>query len=61
MRCCWLAYHDGFVYEGSTRQFTGRRELRRGIGYGYGYRRLDGKRSGVYLMRSEELARECFE
>ena len=57
----WLAHHAGFVYEGSTGHFTGRRELRRGIGYWYGYRRRDGKLSKVYLGRSEELTRERLE
>jgi LuxR family maltose regulon positive regulatory protein len=57
----WLAVHDGFVYEGRTGHFTGRRELRRGISYWYGYRRVDGKLSKIYLGKAEELTSQRLE
>ena len=57
----WLADHQGFIYEGVVGHFTARRELRRGIGYWYGYRRRDGKLSKIYLGKSEELTQESLE
>jgi LuxR family maltose regulon positive regulatory protein len=57
----WLANHNGFTYEGETGHLTARRELRRGIGYWYGYRRRDGKLTKTYLGKAEELSRERLE
>jgi LuxR family transcriptional regulator, maltose regulon positive regulatory protein len=54
----WLVNEDGFIYEGVAGHFTARRELRRGIGYWYGYRRRDGKLTKIYLGKSEELTQE---
>jgi LuxR family transcriptional regulator, maltose regulon positive regulatory protein len=57
----WLGDHPGFIYEGIAGHFTARRELRRGIGYWYGYRRCDGRLSKTYLGKSEELTPESLE
>ena len=57
----WLGDHQGFIYEGVAGHFTARRELRRGIGYWYGYRRHEGKLNKVYLGKSEELKQENLE
>ncbi len=57
----WLANLDGFKYEGGTGHLTARRELRRGIGYWYAYRRRDGKLTKTYLGKTEELSRERLE
>jgi LuxR family maltose regulon positive regulatory protein len=57
----WLVDHQGFIYEGVAGHFTARRELRRGIGYWYGYRRRDGKLSKIYLGKSKELTQESLE
>ena len=57
----WLIDHQGFIYEGVAGHFTARRELRRGNGYWYGYRRQDGKLSKIYLGKSEELTQESLE
>jgi LuxR family transcriptional regulator, maltose regulon positive regulatory protein len=57
----WLGDHPGFIYEGVAGHFTARRELRRGIGYWYGYRRCNGKLTKIYLGKSEELTRESLE
>jgi LuxR family maltose regulon positive regulatory protein len=54
----WLADHSAFTYEGGAGHFTARRELRRGIGYWYGYRRRNGKLNKIYLGKPEELNRE---
>lgn len=54
----WLGSNDGFIYEGSIGHFTARRELRRGIGYWYAYRRFEGKLLKVYLGKTEELTSE---
>jgi LuxR family maltose regulon positive regulatory protein len=57
----WLIDQQGFIYEGVAGHFTARRELRRGIGYWYGYRRQSGKLSKIYLGKSEELTQESLE
>jgi LuxR family transcriptional regulator, maltose regulon positive regulatory protein len=57
----WLADQQGFTYEGVAGHFNARRELRRGIGYWYGYRRREGKLRKVYLGKSVELTQECLE
>ena len=57
----WLGGNQGFSYEGSVGHLTTRRELRRGIGYWYGYRRRDGKLTKLYLGRSQELTWERLE
>ncbi len=57
----WLADQTGFVYQGSTGHFTARSELRRGILYWYGHRRLNGKLTKTYLGKSQELTLERLE
>jgi LuxR family transcriptional regulator, maltose regulon positive regulatory protein len=57
----WLSGNNVFVYEGAAGHFTARRELRRGIGYWYGYRRRSGKLSKIYLGKSEEITPESLE
>ena len=57
----WLANHPGFIYKGEVGHFTARCELRRGIGYWYGYRRQSGKLSKIYLGKSEELTQQALE
>jgi LuxR family maltose regulon positive regulatory protein len=57
----WLANHSAFTYEGSAGHLAARRELRRGIGYWYGYRRRNGKLNKIYLGKSEELNLERLE
>ncbi len=57
----WLAGNQCFIYQGNSGHLTARREFRRGTGYWYGYRRLNGKLSKLYLGRSQELASERLE
>jgi LuxR family maltose regulon positive regulatory protein len=57
----WLSGTQGFVYEGSVGHLTARRELRRGISYWYGYRRLHGKLTKAYLGKPKELTWERLE
>src|SRR5512136_2522409 len=57
----WLGGNQGFLYEGSVGHLTARRELRRGSGYWYGYRRLNGKLTKIYLGKSKELTWERLE
>ena len=57
----WLTHHQGFIYQKGAGHLDARKELRRGIGYWYAYRRRDGKLYKVYLGRSEDLSRECLE
>lgn len=54
----WLANHSGFSFQGSAGHFSGRREMRRGIPYWYGYRWREGKLAKTYLGKSEELTQE---
>jgi LuxR family transcriptional regulator, maltose regulon positive regulatory protein len=57
----WLADHSAFSYEGGAGHLAARCELRRGIGYWYGYRRRNGKLNKIYLGKSKELTRERLE
>jgi LuxR family maltose regulon positive regulatory protein len=57
----WLTDHHRFIYEGEAGHLNARKELRRCIGYWYGYRRRDGKLSKVYLGKSEDLTLESLE
>jgi LuxR family maltose regulon positive regulatory protein len=57
----WLAEHRAFTYKGVAGHLAARCELRRGIGYWYGYRRLEGKLKKIYLGRSKELTQEKLE
>jgi LuxR family maltose regulon positive regulatory protein len=57
----WLADQSAFTYEGVAGHLAARCELRRGIGYWYGYRRRDGKLNKIYLGKSEELTLEKLE
>jgi len=57
----WLAQQEGFIYEKGAGRLNARKELRRGIGYWYAYRRRNGKLSKAYLGRSEDLTQECLE
>jgi LuxR family transcriptional regulator, maltose regulon positive regulatory protein len=57
----WLADHRAFTYKGVAGHLAARCELRRGIGYWYGYRRREGKLKKIYLGRSEELTQEKLE
>jgi LuxR family transcriptional regulator, maltose regulon positive regulatory protein len=57
----WLADHSAFTYEGSAGHLAARCELRRGIGYWYGYRRRNGKLNKIYLGKPEELTLDRLE
>lgn len=57
----WLADHSAFTYKGSAGHLAARRELRREIGYWYGYRRRNGKLNKIYLGKPEELNLERLE
>ncbi len=57
----WLTNNQVFIYEGVAGHFSARRELRRGIGYWYAYRRRDGKLTKIYMGKSEELTPENLE
>ena len=57
----WLVGNSSFVYEGAAGHFTARREIRRGNGYWYGYRRRNGKLSKIYLGKSDELTPDGLE
>jgi LuxR family transcriptional regulator, maltose regulon positive regulatory protein len=57
----WLTNNNGFAYEGIAGHFTARSELRRGIRYWYGHRRINGKLTKAYLGKSEELTLERME
>jgi LuxR family maltose regulon positive regulatory protein len=57
----WLGGNEGFFYEGSVGHLTARRELRRGTGYWYGYRRLNGRLTKLYLGKPKELTWERLE
>jgi LuxR family maltose regulon positive regulatory protein len=57
----WLLNNQMFLYEGAAGHFSARRELRRGIGYWYAYRRRNGKLTKIYMGKSEELTQENLE
>lgn len=57
----WLADRSGFRFEGSAGHLTARREMRRGMPYWYGYRRIAGRLRKVYLGKTADLTPERLE